>query len=83
VDNNKVVEITDPVQLLNFLFLGGGNPACMDAADFDDSGILDITDAVNNLNYQFLGGTAPTAPGPFNCGPDPTTDDLDCKAECE
>ena len=70
------LNITDGVFVLNYLFLGGPEPPCQDAADSDDNGSLNITDGVRILNYLFLGGPAPPAPGPETCGSDPTTDDL-------
>lgn len=77
VDGNGVVEITDAVNLLNFLFLGGRAPNCLDAADFQDRGHVDISDAISVLGFLFLGGTAPRVPFP-NAGIDPTEDDLPC-----
>jgi len=67
------IELTDGVFVLNFLFLGGPMPSCMDAADADDSGSLQLTDGVAILNFLFLGGVAPPSPGPPGqpCGPDP------------
>ena len=70
------INITDGVFVLNYLFLGGPEPPCQDAADSDDNGTLNITDGVRILNYLFLGGPAPPAPGPDVCGSDPTPDDL-------
>jgi len=69
------LNITDGVFVLNYLFLGGPEPPCQDAADSDDNGQLNITDGVRILNYLFLGGPAPPAPGPDTCGSDPTPDD--------
>ena len=70
------LNITDGVFVLNYLFLGGPEPPCQDAADSYDNGTLNITDGVRILNYLFLGGPAPPAPGPDTCGSDPTPDDL-------
>jgi len=70
------LNITDGVFVLNYLFLGGPEPPCQDAADSDDNGTLNITDGVRILNYLFLGGPAPPAPGPDTCGDDPTADEL-------
>ena len=79
------VDITDGVFTLNFLFQGGPQPTCSDAADSDDSGTLNISDGVFLFNYLFLGGSPPPPPGPADCGPDPTAkalpvDPLDCGA---
>lgn len=70
------VDITDPIFLLNYLFLGGGEPPCEDAGDADDSGVLDITDAVYVLNHLFQGGPELPFPGIEVPGCDPTPDDL-------
>jgi PKD repeat protein len=77
VDGSGVVEITDAIVLLNFLFLGGRAPRCMDAADLSDAGRVDISGAISVLNYLFLGGAAPRVPFP-NPGIDPTDDNLGC-----
>jgi hypothetical protein len=74
-----VTNLTDPISILNFLFLGGSSPPCPDAADADDSGGVDITDAVRILNFLFLGGSPPPAPFPA-CGADPSQDGLECTA---
>jgi hypothetical protein len=73
------VDISDAVHILTALFLGGGAPACADAADADDSGALDLSDAVSLLGYLFLSGDPPPPPGPGGPpGPDPTPDALGC-----
>jgi hypothetical protein len=72
VDLNGVIDLTDPVALLSYLFLGTPASECFDAADVDDSGDLTLTDAIVSLTWQFLGGPPPPAPGPAGCGPDPT-----------
>ncbi len=82
VDGSGGVDISDPVALLGHLFLGTGEPECLEAGDFEDDGVLDITDAVNNLNYQFLGGPPPADPGPSRCGADPAPPDLGCAKGC-
>jgi len=66
------IDITDAIGLLNYLFLGAGVPACLDACDSNDTGDLDLTDAVVVLNFLFLGGVKLPDPGPFACGVDPT-----------
>ena len=78
------VDISDPVFTLQFLFLGGDSPACLDAADGNDSGVLDLSDPVYILQFLFLAGQRPPAPGHLECGPDPTGDVLNCSTygEC-
>ena len=63
-DSSGVVNITDGIFALNFLFLGGPDPSCADAADADDSSVINITDGIYILNFLFLGGPNPPAPHP-------------------
>ncbi len=70
------VDISDAVFSLSYLFLGGPTPTCLDAADANDDGRVDLSDAVYTLGFKFLGGPEIPAPGPNNCGKDPTTDSL-------
>jgi hypothetical protein len=80
-DGDAVVQLTDAIATLGFLFLGAAEPACKDAADSNDDGVLDITDAIATLTYLFLGGFEVPAPGPIDCGPDPTPQGgLGCKS---
>lgn len=72
------VDIGDAVRLLGFLFRGGIVLGCRDAADPNDSGSIDLGDPIFELNWLFRAGLAPPAPGPAECGVDPTDDDLDC-----
>jgi len=76
-DDSGTTEVTDGVAILNFLFLGGSAPTCMDAADADDDGVLRLNDAIYVLNFLFLGGETPPDPGPVSepCGPDPGPED--------
>ena len=73
------VNIADPVRTLHNLFLGVGALHCLDAADSNDDGKVDISDATKTLHYLFRGGDALPAPGPAECGVDPTDDDLGCE----
>jgi len=75
------LDVTDVINFLNYQFVGSiGSPDCQDACDTDDNGVLDLTDAVRSLNYQFTGtASAPEPPGPFECGIDPTIDELTCE----
>ena len=83
-DNNGVLQLTDAVRILNFLFLGTGKIDCKDAADADNNGKLQLTDAVRVLNVLFLGQGSIPDPGPpfagVACGPDPgaEADHLGC-----
>ena len=74
-DANGVIEITDGIFVLNFLFQGGVAPLCDDAPDADDNGAIEITDPIYTFDFLFLGGLPPPAPSP-SCGTDPTADCL-------
>jgi hypothetical protein len=81
-DENGKTELTDAVALLRHLFQGADAP-CEDASDADDDGGLGLTDAVVILRWLFQGEPPPPAPGPLDCGEDPTADGLrGCSAEC-
>jgi hypothetical protein len=71
-------DLSDPLGIIGYLFLGAGRPAGLEAADADDSGLVDLTDAVNLISYLFLGGSQPEPPFP-GCGQDPTPDALGCE----
>jgi hypothetical protein len=72
------VLIADAQFVLNFLFLGGAVPPCLDGADANDDSSINLADPIRILFYLFLGGGPPPAPGPNTCGRDPTPDLLDC-----
>ena len=77
--DDGILNVTDAIAVLNWLFLGGAPPSCRSSADIDDSGIVNLTDPIALLRHLFLGGEEP--PPPFQeCGPDPTPDDLGCDA---
>ena len=80
-DASGSLDITDAISLLGYLFQGGADPPCLDAADTDDSGKLDISDAIGLLSFLFQGGAEPAAPGPSVCGPD-TTPSPDISKPC-
>jgi hypothetical protein len=74
------VNITDGVRTFNYLFLGGADITCLDAADSNDDGALNLTDGVNTLNWLFRGGAELPPPGPQVCGPDASDDPVPCAA---
>jgi hypothetical protein len=71
-DGSGIFDITDPLNTLNFLFLGAFPTTCDEAGDFDNSGVHDISDALTGLGHLFLGSFEPPPPGSLVCGPDPT-----------
>ncbi len=77
INGDEVLDLSDPVFLLNFLFLGGERPSCLNAVDVNDDGSMDLSDAVSIFSYLFLGGAPPSPPHPA-CGQDPTPGGLPC-----
>lgn len=62
VNGDLRIDISDPIALLSFLFLGGAGPACKpidECADANADGRVDLSDSVHILNYLFLGGPPP------------------------
>jgi hypothetical protein len=75
-DNSGVINITDAVLLLRWLFQEATVIPCVDALDVDDLGAIEITDAILILEWLYLGGDEPAPPGPFTCGEDDLPDEL-------
>jgi len=60
VDGSGSVNISDALQLSDYLFAGGSEPeTCEDVWDVDGSGSANITDVNLLLNHLFAGGPAP------------------------
>jgi hypothetical protein len=53
------INITTVVFTLEFLFLGGATPPCLEACDSDGDTRFEITDPIYTLNFLFLGGPPP------------------------
>ncbi|MFN0057823.1 MAG: PKD domain-containing protein [Planctomycetota bacterium] len=70
-----IIDISDAIFLLTFLFASGGAPSCPDSADANDTGITDIADVIYLLSYLFAGGAPPSYPYPVD-GLDPSADSL-------
>lgn len=83
VDSSGRVELSDAVQVLNFLFRGARQPGCLETADSNNDAQVNLSDGVYLLTWLFLGGAAPAAPGP-GCGLDPDDSgargDLGCES---
>jgi len=78
-NGDGVVDISDAIGLLGFLFLGDDAPPCPDAADAVDEGEPSISAAIFILSFLFQGGRPMPQPFP-DCGEDPSGDAL---GECE
>ena len=78
--NGQVFSILDALYLLDWGFTLGPPPFCFDAADADDNGeVFPIIDAITILHWGFTAGPPPPEPGAFECGVDPTEDELPCE----
>jgi VCBS repeat protein len=78
-NRDAVGDISDPITILDSLFLGGETPGCLEACNANDDSALDLSDAVFLLDYLFIGGTPIPAPGILTCGVD-GGDSLGCQA---
>jgi hypothetical protein len=61
------VDLSDPVAVLEELFLGGEAIVCPPAADFNRDGRLNISDPISILQHLFLGGPPETLPRDVFC----------------
>ncbi len=61
VDGSGIVDITDLVYLIDYVFGGGPVPVSMNSADVDASCMVDITDITYLVSYYFQGGPSPQA----------------------
>ncbi len=81
VNQDSGVDISDASFILNWLFLGGQQPRCMDAADVNDDGDVDISDSKYLFGFLFTGENGPP-PYPYpQKGLDITFDKLGCRGE--
>lgn len=76
-NQDLLVDISDPILILDFLFGATTQLICEDAGDTNDDGDINIADAVGALQFLFSGGGPLPAPFPDE-GEDPTSDLLGC-----
>ena len=77
-NGSAVVEISDAVATLGYLFLGNDEPRCLDAADSNDDGRYNLLDPIWVIQF-LMGNAGSTLPEPFTQpGNDPTNDTLGC-----
>ncbi len=70
------IDVGDPIKTIGSLFRDESVPACFDAADSNDDGSLNLSDGIFTLIWLFGEGPPAPPPGFYNCGPDPTEDEL-------
>lgn len=77
VNSDNEVDISDPISLLGYLFLGG-EADCLEALDTNDDASVDVTDPIYLLEFLYTGGPSPPAPFP-QVGEDPGEHTLGCE----
>jgi murein tripeptide amidase MpaA len=58
-NGDRVINSSDVVYLINYLFIGGPAPEPWQAGDANCDGIINVSDVVYLINYLFIGGPAP------------------------
>ena len=58
-DPDDIIDISDLVYLIDYMFRQGPEPSCAEEADIDGNGIQDISDLVRLVDYMFNDGTPP------------------------
>ncbi len=78
-DSNQdlILDISDAINTLGYLFTSLGKIPCEDAADTNDDGKIDVSDVIQLLEYLFRNDNEIPAPFP-KVGNDPTADSLVC-----
>ncbi len=78
-NGDLAINLSDSIFILEYLFVGGIQPSCLDALDVNDSGDIDLADPIGLLVYLFLGESIPAEPF-RKCGNDQTEDELSCES---
>jgi 1,4-alpha-glucan branching enzyme len=78
-NGDDVVDISDALRILFYLFRAAGGGDCLASCDAGGDGAVSVTDAIGLLGHLFRGGPPPAAPWP-ECGPNPGT--LECGRRC-
>ncbi len=68
-DGNGIINISDAVFLISYIFGGGPAPDPLCVGDCDGNGIVNISDAVYLIAYIFGGGPAPLQSPGCPCAP--------------
>jgi hypothetical protein len=58
-NHNGVIDVSDVVYLINYLFKGGPEPDPLESGDANCDGQVTVSDVVYLINYLFKGGPAP------------------------
>ncbi len=58
-NGDGVVNVSDAVHIINYVFVGGNAPNPVQAGDCNCDGTCNVSDAVGIINYVFVGGNLP------------------------
>jgi len=58
-NNDKAVNVSDAVYIINYVFIDGDPPQPLEAGDANCDGVCNVSDAVWIINYIFVGGNIP------------------------
>ncbi|MBD3219369.1 MAG: hypothetical protein GF310_13940 [candidate division Zixibacteria bacterium] len=58
-NNDEAVNVSDAVNVINYVFIGGDPPNPYEAGDTNCDGTVNVSDAVWIINYVFIGGDSP------------------------
>jgi hypothetical protein len=61
-NHDGIIDISDVVYLINYLFIGGPAPVPLESGDVTCEGTVDASDVVYLINYLFIGGPPPCNP---------------------
>ncbi len=61
-DHSGAINIGDAVTVIEYIFVGGAAPQCLEEGDADGSGSVNIGDVVKLIEYILFGGGAPSCP---------------------
>jgi hypothetical protein len=61
---NDLVNVSDAVYLISYIFAGGPEPEPLSVGDVNCDDIVNVSDAVYLITYIFAGGPAPCAACP-------------------
>jgi hypothetical protein len=64
VNGDVLLDIGDAMYIAMYLFSGGAEPACLEAAEANGDGVIDIADSIYVVAYLFRNGPFPAAPFP-------------------
>jgi hypothetical protein len=59
VNRDGVINISDVVYLINYLYVGGPPPTPREAGDANADGFINVSDVVYLINYLYVGGPPP------------------------